>query len=51
VLGLTCLRAGRLVEAVRYFQASMSDSRHWLDVSNGLGLALAHHHLGHAAEA
>jgi Flp pilus assembly protein TadD len=51
VLGLACLRAGRLDEAVRYFQASMSDPPHWLDVSNWLGLAIAHHHLGHAAKA
>jgi len=51
VMGLSCLRAGRLDESVRYFQASLADTRHWLDINNWLGLALAHHHLGHAAEA
>ena len=51
ILGLCCLRAGRLDEAVHYFHASLSDPRHWLDPSNWLGLALAHHHLGHASEA
>jgi serine/threonine protein kinase/tetratricopeptide (TPR) repeat protein len=51
VQGLAYLRAGRLNESVQYFHASLTDSRHWLDISNWLGLALAHHHLGHAAEA
>ncbi len=49
VFGLANLRAGRFDEAVKSFELSLADPRHWLDVNNWLGLALAHHHLGHAA--
>ncbi len=49
VFGLANLRAGRFDEAVQSFEVSLADPRHWLDVNNWLGLALAHHHLGHAA--
>jgi tetratricopeptide (TPR) repeat protein len=53
-LGLADLRAGRYQEAVRQFEQSMKDAPTWPDeapILNGLGLALAHYHLGHVAEA
>ncbi len=54
VLGLAHLRAGAYEQAVRQFERSTKDDPDWqgrAPVLNGLGLALAHHHLGHAAEA
>jgi tetratricopeptide (TPR) repeat protein len=53
-LGLDHLRAGRYEQAVREFERSMTDDPGWqrgVPILNGLGLALAHHHLGHATEA
>jgi tetratricopeptide (TPR) repeat protein len=47
VLGLARVRARRFAEAVQSFEASIRDPHHWIDAANWLGLALAHHHLGH----
>jgi tetratricopeptide (TPR) repeat protein len=54
VLGLAYLRAGRYDEAVRQFERSTNEDPTWhggAPILNWLGLALAHHHLGHTAEA
>jgi serine/threonine protein kinase/predicted Zn-dependent protease len=53
-LGLAHLRAGEYAQAIRHFEQSMKDAPGWPNGSpilNWLALALAHHHLGHAAEA
>ena len=53
-LGLAHLRAGEYEQAIRQFEQSTKDDPDWqgkVPVLNGLGLALAHHHLGHAVEA
>jgi hypothetical protein len=53
-LGLAYLRAGDDAQAIRHFEQSIQDAPTWPNGSpilNWLGLALAHQHLGHAAEA
>jgi tetratricopeptide (TPR) repeat protein len=53
-LGLAYLRAGQYERAIREFERSAKDDPNWhggRPALNELGLSLAHHHLGHAAEA
>jgi tetratricopeptide (TPR) repeat protein len=52
VVGAALLRAGRLDEAVHRFEESLAIEPEWWDHGlNAYGLALAHHRLGHAADA
>jgi tetratricopeptide (TPR) repeat protein len=52
VLGLALLRAGRLDEALRQFEASLAVEPDWSNTGlNAYGLALAHHRLGHPDQA
>jgi tetratricopeptide (TPR) repeat protein len=52
VLGAALLRAGRLDEAVRQFEASLAVEPDWSNSGmNVYGLALAHHRLGHLDQA
>jgi hypothetical protein len=53
-LGLAHLRSKEYEQAIRHFEQSMKDDPKWPDevpILNPLGLALAHHDLGHLAEA
>jgi tetratricopeptide (TPR) repeat protein len=52
VLGAALLRAGRLDEAVRQFEASLAVEPDWSNSGmNAYGLAIAHHRLGHRDQA
>jgi tetratricopeptide (TPR) repeat protein len=52
VRGWALLRAGRLDEAIRRFEESLTVQRDWPNSGmNAYGLALAHHRLGHPEEA
>ncbi len=50
VLGLALVRSGQYERAIGLFERNLKPDVHWVPELDWLGLALAHHHLGHTEE-